>query len=134
MNEPNVRNLADADLTVAVALPAAPGTVESGSVDLGDAPHVSGAEIRVNVPALDATELPDGETVTVTVEESDDDVSFAAARVVGVVTGAAGAGAEAASFRYAPASTGARYHRLSAVSSAGAGDQSGSSAEIQIVV
>jgi hypothetical protein len=134
MNEPNVRNLADADLTVAVALPAAPGTVVSGSVDLGDAPHVSGAELRFNSPALNATELPDGESVTYAVEESDDDVSFTSLCTVGAVTGAAGAGAAAESFRFAPASTGARYHRLSAVSSAGAGDQSGSSAEIQIVV
>jgi len=134
MNEPNVRNLADADLTESVALPAAPGTVVTDSVDLGDAPHVSGAELRFNAPALDATQLPDTETVTYSVEESDDGLSFTPLCTVGVQTGAAGAGAAAASFRFAPASTGSRYHRLSALSSGGAGDQSGATAEIQIVV
>lgn len=133
-NTPHVRNIADAQLTEAIALPAAAGTVVSAAVDMGAGPNVAGAEVRVQAPTLDATALPDGETTTYTVESSADNVSFAAEAVVGVQTGAAGAGADAADFRFAPKSTGNQYYRVSAESSASAGDQSAAEASIQIVV
>jgi hypothetical protein len=134
MNTPHVRNIADACLTEEIALPAAPGVVQSAGVDMGSGPHVAGAELRVQAPELDATELPDTETVTYDLEESTDNIVFTALATVGTQTGAAGAGAAAADFRFAPVSTGPQFYRVVATSSAGAGDQSAKTAAVQVVV
>ena len=133
-NEPHVRNIADAELTAEIALPAAPGAVNSGSVDLGQGPHVAGAELRVQAPALTTAELPDAETVTYALESSTDDAVFNAVCDAGVQTGAGGNGADAVDFRFTPPSTGERYWRVVATSSGGAGDQSGKNTALQVVV
>lgn len=86
-------------LTVTKALPAAAANHNSGTLDLGCAtpyPAIRKVALKLNVPAL--TALVDAKTVTIKVQDSADDSSYA--DVAGldslVLTGAGGAGCAAA--------------------------------------
>jgi len=134
-NEKSYR-LKDASLKATVALPAALSTtVYSDSFDLGTANQkLLRGEFEISAEALDTTALPNGETVTYGLQDSADDSTFAAVQdTVLVQTGASGAGAAAATERIGIPSTLRRYVRVSAVTSSGTGDCSGSDLTFEFV-
>lgn len=133
------RRRQDADVNPAAkALPAsAAGTEVTASIDLDDNTNAhidDSVELEITSPVLDATELPDGETVTYKIEGSTDDISFSDVCASAlVVTGAGGVGAAKTTKRVGIASDGVQFIRGSATSSASAGDQSGSDFEIAAI-
>jgi len=122
----------DAELNESKALPAAQSTaVNQTAIDLGQTPAqgalLAGCELEIGAPALGATPLPNGTTLTYSVEDSADNLSFATiADAVLVQTGAAGAGAAAATKRFRLPTSVRRYVRAVATTGAGTGDCSGS--------
>ena len=67
-------NLADQELIVTAALPNGADEVTTASIDLGHnatGHHLTACELRVRVPLLTATQLPDLETMTYDVIDSD---------------------------------------------------------------
>lgn len=117
----------DANLIETKALPAAGSTTANGgSIDLETTPaqdaRLAGCELEIGSPALGATPLPNGETVTYKVEDSADDTTFTTvADSVLVVTGAGGVGCAAATERFRLPATIRRYVRVAATTSAGTG-------------
>ena len=97
----DLRNMRDASLTAIIALPAAGAAANSPIIDLGtnSAGRAEDVEIVVELPATPA--LVDAKTITLTVQESDDGVTFAAQPdfPVQVATGGGGAGAAGLSHR-----------------------------------
>jgi hypothetical protein len=95
------RQIQDASLLVTQALPAQNTTAAStGSLNLGSAVAGIGtekADFLLSIPATPS--LANGQTITCTVQDSADNVTFAALAGVGqlIVTGAGGIGAAAAS-------------------------------------
>lgn len=93
----NVRNRGDASTNVEVALPAAAANSNTPSIDLGTEPRltVEKVELEVSTDDLPAA-FASAATITATIQESDDNVTFAAAvglsTVVLTGTGAAIAG------------------------------------------
>ena len=92
--------LKDAELTRTLALPAAGATASSASIDLSAIEQAEcHFEVEIKVPAL--ANLAEDKTLTVTLEDSADDASFAP--IVGLapleVTGGVGGGAVSASLR-----------------------------------
>lgn len=130
----------DANLIKTVALPDSAGDANSPSIDLehtahGD--HLVDMELEASAPVLTATELPDDETATYKVEHSDDDSSFATVPGCAAVitqTGASGAGAAAATEKVRLPRDVKRYVRVTATTSAGAGDCSGKSLSAALVL
>ena len=129
------RNITDALLTQTQALPDAAASTSATSTDLGAAGIASleNIELQVDLPILPA--LVDTETMTLTVEDSADNSSFAAIAGLAtlVATGTETPGSAAAlSRRYSLPSTTRRYVRVTATASASAGDNSGVSFTYQI--
>lgn len=119
------RNITDAALIKVTALPAQDSSVDSASIDLGGAEiaALEVIEIQVDLPALD--DLADGQTVTLTVEDSADDSTFTAIAGLStlVATGiATGAGSDAFTRKYKLPSSTRRYIMVSATTSATTGD------------
>lgn len=121
------RRIVDADLEKATTLPAADATANSESLDLSAAgvAALERTELEVEIPAL--ANLADGTSVTVTVQDSADDSSFAAVDELGTfsVTGAGGTGSDAASQKYRLPSSTRRYVRISITTDAASGDNTG---------
>jgi len=129
----------DALLNVSRALPAAASTaVNSASIDLGHAGtngrlHAD-CEFLVSAPAVNTTMAPDTRTFTYKIQHSDDDSTFVdIASGVIVQTGAGGAGAAAASFRWRAPSNVKRYVRLVVTSGASTADASSVSATLKLL-
>lgn len=116
-----VRSIQDGALIQAVALPAAGASAVTGGIDLGTGPHVGLIEGRLSLPATPA--LVDTKTISVTIEDSADNITFAAVPELSalVITGAGGVGAAAAlrDFRF-PGGV-RRYVRASAAVQAAGG-------------
>lgn len=93
----NVRNREDAATNVEVALPAAAANSNTPSIDLGAEPRltVESVELEVSTDNLPAA-FASAATITATIQESDDNATFAAAVGLGTIvltgTGAAIAG------------------------------------------
>ena len=128
----------DANLSVSIALPTGASTVYSAGIDLGHGAagdFVAEGEVKISAPALGATPLPDSRTMTYSIQH-DTDAAFGTPvdlyPGVLVQTGAAGAGAAAATFTARLPVDVNRYIRLKAVGSY-AGDKSGSSATLEIL-
>lgn len=124
----NNRNITDADLIKTVAVPAATATAATASIDLGMTepfPLVEQVDVLVSLPAQ-AT-LADGKTITVTLQDSADDSSFAAIAGVAtlVQTGGGGVGAVATSMRVKLPPAVRRYIKASASTVASSGTVSG---------
>lgn len=109
-------HLADALLQASIALPNGAATVVSPAIDLqvldGSSEFQAQTELRVAVPALTVTQLPNTQTMTYDVIESANaDLSSPVVVAAGVFvqTGSGGAGAVVGSFRYRPASNASRY-------------------------
>lgn len=96
----NRRSLEDADLTVSRALPAANASASTTAFNVGDGRKPDTVDLVVEVPALPA--LVEAKKVTITVEDSADNVSFAAIESLAArtITGAVGNGAAASAFRW----------------------------------
>ena len=119
--------LRDANLTKTKALPAsASTTVNTDGIDLGE--HAKAVDVVVEVPALNATILPDTRTMTTTIEVSTASNFSPSVTVQSVVqTGASSAGAAAVSVR-GSVPPGYRYARAKIVSGASTTDASAVSA------
>lgn len=123
------RMLQDASLIQTAALPegatGAPVATNVTGFDLGGGDHAGNFELLVSLPALTTAELPDTETMTVSIE-TDDNADFSSASIIVdkavVQTGASGAGAAAKSARVGLPSDVERYVRAKATISAGGGD------------
>ena len=126
------RNIKDADQSVTRALPTADGTVTSSDLDLGASPgDLENVELEVVVPALNATQLPDADTLTVTVQSGSSASPTTSAHVFPVITGSTGyAGG---TFRFRLPSTIGRYVNVKFVAAGGTGDISGSDAIVRLV-
>ncbi len=127
------RNRQDAAVNpAALALPnAGGGTVETASVDLNVVdPFIAELEFQLVTPALTVGQLPNGETMTYTLEDSADDITFVPVMVLteATQTGAGGAGdaGDADGIRFGVPSTVSRYVHVDATSSGGANNCSAS--------
>jgi|GEM_PF-1281378 len=130
------RRLRDNVLTAVIALPAAAGTVVSPSIDFQTTVlGVAGddLEYELNIPA--APSLADAATLICTLQDSADNVTFAAISGVGTqtMTGAGGVGAPAKLFRGRLPGATRRYFRASIIESAAGGDNSAVSATLAIL-
>ena len=118
------RRLRDAKLTKTKALPAAAATNNADSVDLGSTvlgPAGDEIELEINLPATPS--LVDAKSITITVKDSADNVTFAAIVGVGTVVSLSAGGGAAALVRKLrlPAHT-RRYLRVDAAVEAAGGD------------
>jgi hypothetical protein len=132
------RNIKDADLIKTVALAAAGASSSTGSIDLNvssGSALTENIELVLDIPVLSA--LVDAETVTVTIEDSADNSSFAAVAGLGtkVATGTETPGTAAAiQQRYRFPDNVRRYVRATAAVSASAGDNTGDSITISLTI
>jgi hypothetical protein len=133
-------NVQDALLSVSIALPNGANTVNSPVIDLGSnegipesaAPtseqdYLIRGELLISAPALTASQLPNSQTMTYSVQMCASSGFGSGVQTYStplVQTGAASAGAAAATARVRPASNALRYWRLSVVNS-GSGNASG---------
>lgn len=136
---PNNRNLRDAQLAVTRALPASTTAVNSNGIKLGNSPSgdfVAEGEFKVVAPAVTTSQLPDAKVMVYTLQ-SDNDPTFGSPTTVvtlGTQTGAGGAGAATAEYRYRPPSNCEDYFRLVVTPSAsGTGDATGATATMEWV-
>lgn len=99
-----MRTIKDANLRKLLNLPAAAGTAYTPSIKLGTGPHTEILEGLIKLPATPS--LVDAKTVTLTLQDSADDITFNDVVPVAplVVTGDGGDGAAAAesNFRFPP--------------------------------
>lgn len=131
----NQRAIIDANYKVSTALPASAGTVHGASLDLGDAvsgiPYATTETVNFQVvaPALTTTQLPNSATVTYTIEDSADNITFVAISSLAtlVQTGASSAGAAASTLTVKLPPATRRYIRVSAVTATSPGDCSAAS-------
>jgi hypothetical protein len=133
-------SLRDALLKKTVALPNGAATVQTTGLQIFTAPVNSEflaekAELLLEAPAVNTTELADTQTITYTVEGSNDDSTYVtvsgAAQLV--QTGAGGVGAVAGTLRYRPPTNAYKYYRAKAVK-AGASNASTSSLTFSLLV
>jgi hypothetical protein len=119
------RRLLDANHTKTKALPAANAANYSNSIDLGSTtlgPVADEIEAEISIEATPA--LVDDKTITLTVKDSADDITFTAIPSLAtlVQTGASSAGAAAASRRIKLPPSCRRYIRLDAAVQSAGGD------------
>ena len=120
----STRTIQDFDLTVTTALPAAAANADSASIDLeaiGPA-ALESVELEISLPAT--PDLTDDDTITLTIQDSADDSTFASVEELAtlVVTGAGGEGAAAASRKVRLPSSTKRYINVNAAVLTGGGD------------
>lgn len=126
------RNLKDASLIVTTALPAQNTTGNTASLDLGVG-NFDGISLRVNVPATPS--LANSQTLTITIQDSADNSSFAAVAQYEtiVMTGAGGVGSAAVERTYPLTPSIRRYVRISVAASATAGDNTAVSSTYALI-
>lgn len=129
----NSRKIKDEDLKVEVSIPAASANVDSPTIDFGQASSavLESLELEISIPAL--ASLADATSVTVTVQDSADDSTFASVSELATfaVTGAGGAGSAAASTKIRLPSTTKRYVNINVESDSASGDNTASSVTVQ---
>ena len=93
------------------------------------------SELLVSAPALDATALPNTETVTYKLQHDSDSAFGSATDTADILTqtGAGGTGADAAEARFAIPTDGERYWRVVATTSSSTGDCSAEEVEVALV-
>lgn len=134
----------DALLIQTKTLPASAGDANTAAIDTGTGGArsakgalLAGVELRITAPALDATELPNSETMKYAVQ-CDDNSSFTSPKNLGkevlVQTGAGTAGAASATARFRLPTDCERYVRVVATGSTSIGDCSGSSMTAELLV
>ena len=115
--------LKDAQLTQSVALAAAGASASTAPLDLSQTPpNEHNFEVELTLPKL--ADLADGKSVTATLEDSEDGVSFAAIPELAnfAVTGSGGNGSAAATRRVRLPSSARRQLRATVATEAAAGD------------
>ena len=130
------RNFKDINAKAAVALPAAGAANFTASIDLGTTlpgPMVDYFDVLVELPATPS--LVDAKTITLTLKDSADGVTFTAIPSLApiVSTGAGGAGAAAISQTYKLPPTVRRYIRLDQAVLAAGGDNTAVSGSVSLV-
>ncbi|MGE0534940.1 MAG: hypothetical protein AB7O68_08185 [Pirellulales bacterium] len=129
------RGISDALLSPSVALAASSAAPSySDAIATGQSARgsfVAPIEFELALPALNVTQLPNGETSTITVE-TDADESFGSPTMLCSFeqVGAGGAGAAAASHGFGLPNNVERFIRLRCTVSAGAGDCSAATASL----
>lgn len=129
-----MHSLKDTELTRTLALPAAGASASSESIDLSATTQAeSHFEVEIAVPAL--ANLAEAKKLTVTLEDSADDASFAP--IAGLapleVTGGAGGGATAASLRVRLPNSTRRHLRATADVEAVGGDSTADSLTLGLI-
>lgn len=135
------RNMRDYELSKTLAIPEGDTggvTAESDAIDLGDAggDFLAGCELRLVLPALLTAELPDDDTLTVTVQDaSDEDFSEDVRDIFQVISvaGAGGAGAASVERRVRLPEDVNRYLRVKIDLSAESGDASAKSLTYELL-
>ena len=122
------RTITDADLTVTTALPAADANADSDSLDFGAASTAAleSVELEISIPAT--PDLVEDKDITLTIQDSADDTTFAAVEELEalVVTGAAAAAGGAATTRkYRLPSSARRFVNVNAAVEADGADNTG---------
>jgi hypothetical protein len=129
------RTIRDKDLEVETAIPAADSNADSNSLDLGgfSIAALEETEMKIEVPALGS--LADSTSVTVTVQDSADDSTFATVDELStlVVTGSGGTGSAADSLKVRLPSTTRRYLNVNIASDASSGDNTGSNVTFRLL-
>ena len=126
----------DACLIRVFNLPATGATVNSDALDLGNAEIGPGARhFDVEMASNAAPALADGKHITLTLQDSDDNVTFAPVAYIApqVLTGAGGAGAGASKIQFGLATSIRRYLRVSATADASAGNSTAVTASLALV-
>lgn len=118
------RQIRDKQLEVVTSNPAQNTNVDSDSLDLVLAGNVIRESMELVIAADAVPNLANGQTLTITVQDSADDVTFTAVPQLKTVvqTGGGGVGAAAASQRFALPSTIRRYVNINIAASVTAGD------------
>jgi hypothetical protein len=129
-------NRRDVNLYKTKALPNGATSSSTDGIDLGhdNAGAAPLCELELVAPALATGDLGDGATMTYVLQDSADNVTFAAletGQVAAVQTGAGGAGADGVTMRLGIPSTCRRYINVKATNSA-AGDASDKSMTIRL--
>lgn len=124
----NSRKIKDFNLTVSTALPAAAADVDSASIDFASAGSAAleTVELEISIPAT--PDLTEDDTITLNIQDSADDSSFAAVEELEpiVVTGAgSAAGGPATTRKYRLPSSAKRYINVNAAVLTGGGDNTG---------
>jgi len=131
---PNTRTLQDTNLQVTVALPAAGANVTSSSIDTACNPdRVPEIEALISVPVTPA--LVDAKTLTVTLYDSADNVTFAAVAQLPAfaVTASGGAGGAAISQQFKIPLGTRRYIAINCAITASGGDSTAVKATLGLV-
>lgn len=132
MANENSRNIQDAQFSITRALPTADGTVTSADFDLGaDVHKPEEVELEITVPALNATQLPDADTLTITVQGGAAATPTTALFGLPVITGSTGYAGS--TFRFRLPSNCPRYINVKAVAAGGTGDISASALAIKLL-
>lgn len=103
--------------------PAGGASITTNGIDGGQLPRpIQNILAYVDAPALNGTQLPNGETLTFSLLESNDRTfaTFTSQTTMGVQTGAGGNGAPAACFAARPKLAGGTYLAMRVTASAGA--------------
>lgn len=133
MGKPNVK---DALLKQSIALPNGANTTVTAGIQLSFGTKVDVAadvEAVLTIPNVSTAELPDGQTLTYTIETSDTE-NFASSKSVAgsaLQTGAGGVGASATELRWSPTADVQKYVRGKCVKT-GAANASTSSFYIEL--
>lgn len=129
-------NLRDASQKITRALPSGAATVTSSAVNLEESSNgdfVAEVEFLLSAPALAVGQLANASTMTYNIVTSDNsDLSAATTLVAGAIvqTGAGGAGAVAATYRFVPPTNVKKYIGITVTNSAAA-DASAASATFE---
>ena len=129
----------DANLISSCAFPAAGGTAATIGIDLGESLAMAhGTRLPSKVEAvISYTALPnlaDAHSATLTLQDSDDNLSFTSISDVATITGAGGIGAAAGNTRFRLPPLTRRYLCISITVAAGGGDNSASTATLSLDV
>lgn len=129
----SLRNIIAADAQKTKALPAAAATAYTDSINVGTGPHVANLEVRLALPALPS--LVDAKTVTVTLQDSADNSTFADIEELAtfVVTGAGGVGCAAATREVRLPSSAEKYIRAKIVVLTAGGDNTAKSLTLTVL-
>lgn len=125
------RKVQDKAHIITRALPTADGTVTSADIDLGTGIKPENVELEITIPALTATELPNADTLTITLQSGDSATPTTALHAFPVITGSTGHAGSVLRYRF-PSNAG-RYNNVKVVAAGGTGDISGSTATIKLL-
>lgn len=127
------RNIQDATFVLTRALPTADGTVTSADIDLGPDVHKpEEVELEVTIPALSAVQLPNADTLTLTIQGGSAASPTTSINLVHVTTGTGSAIAEQ-KLRFRLPSNCPRYINAKFVAAGGTGDISAATATVKIL-